>query len=102
MAQYAPPMMELAPRDIVARAIQTEIDAGRGFGPGYVHLDLRHLGREKILERLPGIRQICLDSPAWTRSRSRSRSSPAQHYSMGGIDTDVTRPDRGTEFLRRR
>ena len=61
MEDYAPGMMELAPRDIVARAIQTEIDQGRGFEGGYVQLDLRHLGRQKIIERLPGIRQICVD-----------------------------------------
>ena len=61
MADYAASVMELAPRDIVARAIQTEIDQGRGFDEGCVHLDLRHLGRQKILERLPGIREISID-----------------------------------------
>ncbi|HHF43071.1 MAG TPA: FAD-dependent oxidoreductase, partial [Candidatus Aminicenantes bacterium] len=56
MADYAPSAMELAPRDIVARAIQTEIQKGRGFEGEYVYLDLRHLGKEKIMKRLPGIR----------------------------------------------
>ena len=60
MADYAPSAMELAPRDIVARAIQTEIQKGRGFEGEYVYLDLRHLGKEKIMKRLPGIREICL------------------------------------------
>ena len=62
MSKYAPKAMELGPRDIVSRSIQTEINEGRGFpdGGGCVHLDLRHLGREKIMERLPGIRDICI------------------------------------------
>ncbi|HEX2694882.1 MAG TPA: FAD-dependent oxidoreductase, partial [Acidobacteriota bacterium] len=52
MEDYAPTAMELAPRDIVARSIQTEIDKGNGFENQYVHLDLRHLGRDKIIQRL--------------------------------------------------
>jgi succinate dehydrogenase / fumarate reductase flavoprotein subunit len=89
MAQYAPAMMELAPRDVVARAIQTEIDAGRGFDPGYVHLDLRHLGRERILKRLPGIREICLDFGGLDPNEELIPVQPAQHYTMGGIATDA-------------
>ena len=53
MANYAPNAMELASRDVVSRAEQTEIDEGRGVN-GYVLLDMRHLGAEKILARLPG------------------------------------------------
>ena len=60
MERYAPKALELAPRDIVSRAIQTEIDQGRGFPGGYVHLDLRHLGHKQILRRLPGIRELCI------------------------------------------
>ncbi|MBT4503635.1 MAG: FAD-dependent oxidoreductase, partial [Gemmatimonadetes bacterium] len=60
MERYAPGMMELAPRDIVARSIQTEMAEGRGFDGGYVHLDLRHLGEERIQKRLPEIRKICI------------------------------------------
>ena len=61
MAKYAPKAMELAPRDITARSITTEINEGRGIGGAdYVHLDLRHLGAERILERLPGIRDIAI------------------------------------------
>ncbi|NUQ65917.1 MAG: FAD-dependent oxidoreductase [Pirellulales bacterium] len=89
MQRYAPRMMELAPRDIVARAIQTEIDQGRGFDEGYVHLDLRHLGRQKILERLPGIRDISIDFGHLDPIAEPLRVQPGQHYSMGGIDTDV-------------
>lgn len=89
MARYAPRMMELAPRDIVARSIQTEIDEGRGFDGGYVHLDLRHLGKQRIIERLPGIRQICIDFAGLDPVEEPVPVQPGQHYSMGGIDTDV-------------
>lgn len=90
MERYAPKMMELAPRDIVARSIQTEINEGRGFPGGYVHLDLRHLGRQKICERLPGIRDICIDFGGMDPVEEPIPVQPGQHYSMGGIDTDVT------------
>ena len=90
MEQYAPKSMELAPRDIVARAIQTEINQGRGFPGGYVHLDLRHLGSEKILKRLPGIRQICIDFAGLDPIEEPIPVQPGQHYSMGGIATDIT------------
>lgn len=89
MEQYAPRMMELAPRDIVARAIRTEIDQGRGFPGGYVHLDLRHLGRKKILERLPGIRDISIDFGGVDPIHDPLPIQPGQHYSMGGVATDA-------------
>ena len=89
MERYAPKLMELGPRDIVARGIQTEIDEGRGFEGGYVHLDLRHLGKEKIMDRLPGIRQIAIDFAGIDPIRNRIPIQPAQHYSMGGIDTNL-------------
>ena len=61
MARYAPKAMELAPRDITSRSIQTEIHEGRGIGgKDYVYLDLRHLGAERIMERLPGIRDLAI------------------------------------------
>ncbi len=88
MEKYAPKAMELAPRDIVARSIETEIMEGRGFDPGYVHLDLRHLGREKILERLPGIRDIAMTFAGIDPIEEPLPIKPAQHYSMGGIDTN--------------
>ena len=90
MQRYAPEMMELAARDVVARAIQTEIARGRGFEGGYVHLDLRHLGREMILKRLPGIRQICVDFGGLDPVDDPIPVQPGQHYSMGGVDTDPT------------
>ena len=89
MERYAPKLMELGPRDIVARSIQTEIDQGRGFEDEYVHLDLRHLGREKIIDRLPGIRQIAMDFAGIDPISNPIPIQPAQHYSMGGIPTNV-------------
>jgi succinate dehydrogenase / fumarate reductase, flavoprotein subunit len=86
MSRYAAKSMELAPRDIVARAIQTEIDQGRGFAGGYVHLDLRHLGEERIKERLPGIRQIALDFAGVDPVNAPIPVQPGQHYSMGGVE----------------
>ena len=102
MARYAPRMMELAPRDIVARSIQTEINEGRGFDGGYVHLDLRHLGKARILERLPGIRQICIEFAGLDPVDEPIPIQPGQHYSMGGIDTDVRGRTTHRQFLRRR
>lgn len=90
MEDYAPTAMELAPRDIVARAIQTEVDAGRGFEKEYVHLDLRHIGAEKIKKRLPGIREICQNFASLDPIDTPIPIQPAQHYSMGGIDVDET------------
>ena len=90
MEDYASTAMELAPRDIVARAISTEISQGRGFEGGYVHLDLRHLGKDKINKRLPGIRQISIDFGAVDPITDPIPVQPGQHYSMGGIDTDVS------------
>lgn len=88
MQRYAPSKMELAPRDIVARAIQTEIDEGRGLEGGYVHLNLMHLGRKKILERLPAIRDIAIDFADVDPIDKPIPILPAQHYSMGGISTN--------------
>jgi succinate dehydrogenase / fumarate reductase flavoprotein subunit len=88
MDKYAPEKMELAPRDIVARAIRTEVLEGRGFEDEYVHLDLRHLGKKKIMERLPGIREICIHFAGVDPIEEPIPIQPAQHYSMGGIHTD--------------
>lgn len=85
MKDYAPKAMELAPRDIVARAIQSEVDAGRGFENEYVHLDLTGLGADRIMERLPGIRQIAMDFAGVDPIEKPIPVQPGQHYSMGGI-----------------
>ncbi len=95
MATYAPSRMELAPRDITSRSIIQEVMAGRGIHPDgtaggpYVHLDLRHMGREKIMSKVPfaweeahrlvGIDAV--DQPMPVR--------PTVHYSMGGIPVNT-------------
>jgi succinate dehydrogenase / fumarate reductase flavoprotein subunit len=95
MAQYAPSRMELAPRDITSRAIAQEVRAGRGLQPDgraggpFVYLDLRHLGREKIMSRIPfcweeahrllGIDAVITPMPV----------RPTVHYSMGGIPVNT-------------
>ena len=90
MARYAGKAMELAPRDIVARSIQTEIDQGRGIeGRPYVHLDITHLGADRIKERLPGIREICLHFAGIDPIEAPIPVQPGQHYSMGGVACDV-------------
>jgi succinate dehydrogenase / fumarate reductase flavoprotein subunit len=88
MERYASDAMELAPRDIVARAIQTEVDEGRGFEGGYVQLDVRHLGEEIIKGRLPGIRQIAMDFAGVDPIEMPIPVQPGQHYSMGGLACD--------------
>ena len=87
MLDVAPEAKELAPRDIVARAITTEINEGRGFEDAYVNLDLTHLGREKILERLPGIRDIAIDFAGVDSIEKPVPVHAGHHYSMGGIGT---------------
>lgn len=89
MEHYAPGAMELAPRDIVARAIVTEIEEGRGFDNSYVLLDLRHLGKEKIMERIPEIRSHAVNFAGVDPVDQPIPVQPGQHYSMGGIDCDV-------------
>lgn len=94
MSKYAPSVMELGPRDIVARSILTEVLEGRGFnlngpGGGYVHLDLRHLGEAHINERLPEVREICKNFAGIDPVYQPIPVQPSQHYTMGGIDTNV-------------
>ncbi len=88
MECYAPKAMELAPRDIVARSITTEINEGRGFENEYVWLDLTHLGAARIMERLPGIHEIALRFAGVDITREAMPVQPGQHYTMGGIDVN--------------
>lgn len=89
MKKYAPDRMELAPRDVTARAIQTEIDEGGGIGGGaYVHLDLRHLGAEKVMKRLPQILDLARRFTDVDALKEPIPIQPTAHYSMGGIPTD--------------
>lgn len=88
MKRYAPEKMELAPRDMVSRAIEYEIREGRGVGEGaraYVYLDLRHLGEEKINERLPQVRQLAIDFEGVDPVKDLVPIRPTAHYCMGGI-----------------
>lgn len=90
METYAPNKMELAPRDVVARAEQSEIDAGRGIGgKPYVHLDLRHLGRKKIMERLPELHDLAMSFLGLDMAEHPIPIAPTAHYSMGGIPVDI-------------
>ncbi|MCL4496846.1 MAG: FAD-binding protein [Deltaproteobacteria bacterium] len=87
MSKYAPKAMELAPRDVVARAEQTEINEGRGVN-GAILLDIRHLGKERIMERLPQIMQLSIDFEGVNPIHEPIPIRPGAHYSMGGIKTD--------------
>ena len=80
--------MELASRDVISRAEQTEIDEGRGVD-GNVLLDLRHLGAEKILERLHGTRELSMVFAGVDPIHEPIPVRPGAHYHMGGVDTDV-------------
>jgi succinate dehydrogenase / fumarate reductase flavoprotein subunit len=93
MSRYAPEKMELAPRDVVSKAEMTEILEGRGFkGPGgldYVLLDLRHLGEDKINERLPDVREIAIEFAGVDPVEEPIPVRPVAHYTMGGVHTDT-------------
>jgi len=93
MERYAPSKMELAPRDMVSRAEMTEILEGRGFpgpeGKDYLHLDLTHLGADRINSRLPLIREVCIKFVGLDPIEQPIPIRPVAHYSMGGIETDI-------------
>src|SRR5215471_586208 len=88
LKRYAPNAMELASRDVISRAEQTEIDEGRGVD-GNVLLDLRHLGAEKIVERLHGTRELSMTFAGVDPIHDPIPVRPGAHYHMGGVDTDV-------------
>jgi succinate dehydrogenase flavoprotein subunit len=88
LKNYAPNAMELASRDVISRAEQTEIDEGRGVD-GNVLLDLRHLGAEKIVERLHGTRELSMTFVGIDPIHEPIPVRPGAHYHMGGVDTDV-------------
>ena len=102
MKNYAPGKMELAPRDVVSRAEQTEINEGRGAdgGKDYVHLDLRPIGKERILERLPQVYELALNYLKVDALEAAVPIQPTAHYSMGGIPanihTEVIKDAKGT------
>jgi succinate dehydrogenase / fumarate reductase flavoprotein subunit len=88
LKRYAPNAMELASRDVISRAEQTEIDEGRGVD-GNVLLDMRHLGAEKILERLHGTRELAMVFAGVDPIQEPIPVRPGAHYHMGGVETDV-------------
>jgi succinate dehydrogenase / fumarate reductase flavoprotein subunit len=89
MQAVAPEFAELAPRDVVSRAEQAEIDAGRGVEGGAVLLDLRHLGEAKVDERLPGTRRLVQRLTGIDLTTDPVPVRPTAHYSMGGIAIDL-------------
>jgi succinate dehydrogenase / fumarate reductase flavoprotein subunit len=93
MARYAPSKMELAPRDVVSRSIMKEIREGRGFrdedsGLSFVHLDLTHLGREKIDSNLPFIKELSMKFVGVDPVEEPIPIKPTAHYTMGGVHVE--------------
>ncbi len=89
MVRYAPHVKDLASRDVVSRAIWTEVKEGRGFPGRYVHLELMHLGRERIESRLQEICDFCRTFAGIDPVTQPIPVMPAQHYMMGGISTNI-------------
>ena len=87
MKDYAPKMMELASRDVVSRAETQVIAQGRGTD-GNVFLDIRHLGRDVILKKLPQIHEMAIDYLGIDMIKEPVPVRPGMHYMMGGIKTD--------------
>ncbi|MFC6824803.1 FAD-binding protein [Halopelagius fulvigenes] len=85
---YANNAGELASRDVVSRAELTEVNEGRGIEDEYVHLDMRHLGEERILDRLENILHLAEDFEGVDGLEEPMPVKPGQHYAMGGIETD--------------
>ena len=103
MEKYAPNALELASRDVVARAIIQEIREGRGVGPrkDAVYIDLVHLGKDLIMERLPELRDLAITFLGLDMIKEPILISATAHYSMGGIPCDVDGHVRknNTEFV---
>src|SRR5947208_10631639 len=89
MERYAPNKLELASRDVVSRAEQTEINEGRGFDDGTVALDITKVPRKRIHEALREIVLVGRDFPGVDITREPIHIKPGNHYTMGGVKTDV-------------
>jgi succinate dehydrogenase / fumarate reductase flavoprotein subunit len=90
MERYAPVLKDLAPRDIVSRAILNEIRQGKGIdGKDYVHLDLREIGKERLNRQLPEITAFTKNYLGIDPSETPIPVAPTCHYIMGGIPTDT-------------
>jgi len=90
MERYAPEAMELASRDVVSRAITQEVNEGRGVGANKdsVHIDLTHLPKEVILEKLPELRELAIAFLGQDMLKEPIEIAATAHYSMGGIPVD--------------
>ena len=89
MKKYYPERMELGPRDVVARATYNEIVSGRGTEHGGVWLDVTHLSKEKILDRLPTMYEQFKNINGIDISKEKMEVAPTAHYSMGGVVVDI-------------
>jgi len=90
METYAPKLMELAPRDMISRAMYQEIRSGRGIdGKGYVFLDVRHLGRKVIEEKLPDVTDLARVYQGVEPISEPVPVQPTAHYAMGGVPTNL-------------
>jgi succinate dehydrogenase / fumarate reductase, flavoprotein subunit len=89
MEKYAPNKLELASRDVVSRAEQTEINEGRGFPDGTISLDITKVPRKRTLEALREIVNIGKDFAGVDITREPIRIRPGMHYIMGGVKTDA-------------
>ena len=87
LRKYEPNMMELAARDIIARSMSTEINQGFGCGKNkdHLHLDLRHLGKDKLSKKLPGVLELVSKFCHLDATKDLIPVSPSAHYTMGGI-----------------
>ena len=91
MEKYAPNAMELASRDVVSRAIMNEIREGRGVGPrkDAVYIDVTHLGKDLIMQRLPELRDLAITFLGLDMIKEPILISATAHYSMGGIPVNI-------------
>jgi succinate dehydrogenase / fumarate reductase, flavoprotein subunit len=90
MERYAPTLLDLAPRDMVSRAMYREVQEGRGIeGKNYLHLDVTHLGREVLDKKLPDITDFVRTYMGIEPAKELVPVQPTAHYAMGGIPTDL-------------
>ena len=90
MERYAPTLLDLAPRDMVSRAMYREIEQGRGIeGKNWLHLDVTHLGREVLDKKLPDITDFVRTYMGIEPAKELIPVQPTAHYAMGGIPTDT-------------
>lgn len=94
MKNYAPLLLDLAPRDIISRAMFMELKNGNGLsgdnnGDEYIHLDLTHLGKDTLKKRLPDMTDFCKTYLKLDPAEKPIPVQPSAHYAMGGIPTDI-------------